>query len=65
MTGLIENTYKAYERLYASLIQSYEGEETPDYNLFGCEHFMMLIPRRKEKAFDELSINAVGNAFFR
>jgi len=28
--------------------------------MFGCEHFIMMIPRKKEKAFNEISINAVG-----
>jgi ATP adenylyltransferase/5',5'''-P-1,P-4-tetraphosphate phosphorylase II len=28
--------------------------------MFGCEHFMIMIPRKKEKAFNEISINAVG-----
>jgi ATP adenylyltransferase/5',5'''-P-1,P-4-tetraphosphate phosphorylase II len=35
-------------------------DEEEDYNLIGCEHFLMMIPRRKEKAFNDLSVNAIG-----
>jgi len=31
-----------------------------NYNLIGCEHFLLLIPRRREKAFNDLSVSAVG-----
>lgn len=30
------------------------------YNVIGTERFIMLVPRKKERAFDEVSINSVG-----
>ena len=56
---LRENTVKAYDKLYKNLILS-RGEEEADYNLVGCEHFLMMVPRKKEKAFNDLSVNALG-----
>jgi ATP adenylyltransferase/5',5'''-P-1,P-4-tetraphosphate phosphorylase II len=56
----VENTYKAYEKLRKNLVSSPEGSGVCDYNMFGCEHFIMMIPRKKEKAFNEISVNAVG-----
>lgn len=51
----------AYNQLYKSLIDKEEDKDTDqDYNLIGCEHFLLMIPRKKEKAFNELSVNAVG-----
>jgi ATP adenylyltransferase/5',5'''-P-1,P-4-tetraphosphate phosphorylase II len=32
--------------------------------LVGCEDFLLLVPRSKEKAFDELGVNGVGNSLF-
>ena len=50
----------AYLRLYKQLIERSEEGDKREYNLIGCEHFMLLVPRKKAKAFNELSVDAVG-----
>ena len=59
MSLLKDRSFKAYNKLYSELIQ--KRNEGSDYNLVGCEDFLLLVPRRKEKAFGELGVNAVGN----
>ena len=57
---LKESTHLAYLRLYKELIERSEEGEKREYNLIGCEHFLLLVPRKKGKAFNEISVNAVG-----
>jgi hypothetical protein len=56
---LRDHTFKAYSLLYKELVE----KQQIDYNLVGCEEFLLLVPRRQEKAFGELSVNGVGTSF--
>ena len=47
---------KAENALRTKLIPT----EDVDYNLIGSDELLFMVPRKKEKAFNELSVNAVG-----
>lgn len=48
----------AYNELYKNLLK----HEGISYNLIATDKFMLMVPRRKERAFEEVSVNSVGFA---
>ncbi len=49
--------YNAYKRIMQEKIYPINANA---YNIIGNEDFILVVARSKEKAFDEIAINAVG-----
>lgn len=52
--------YNAYKRIMQEKVYRIKAKA---YNIIGNEEFIMIIARSKERAFDEIAINAVGKKY--
>lgn len=57
---LAEHTHRAYLRLYERFIPALRDGAKVSYNLIGTEHFLLLVPRRKEFCHGLASLNAMA-----
>jgi sulfate adenylyltransferase (ADP) / ATP adenylyltransferase len=60
-----ELLYEAYRLLYEELITKNKEKYAliSDYNVIACETYILMVIRKKERAFDQLSVNSVGSAY--
>lgn len=52
--------YNAYKRILSQKIYKIKAAA---YNILATEEFILIVARIKQKAFDEISVNSVGNIF--
>ena len=60
----LSQCFKDAELSLLSYFKDLFKERAFAYNLIGTEEFLLIVPRKKEKFGDRISINAVGILYF-